>query len=131
MAALREAPSDIPVEVVLRPFKKSKSQQQLGYLFGVVFPAIRQHVLYSVGDSYTDDDIYQWMLDEYAHSRVITINGKPKIVKQSASKMKVNDMSNFIECVIQHAAMHMALPIQPADPHYNDQGREEASKRGG
>ena len=133
--ALKDLAVEEPIEVIIRPHKKSKSDAQLGYLWGVVLPAIRSHLV-ETGDRYTTDDIYGWMVEEYASSKLVTIPAgatyRPtKVVKTSASRMKVGEMSDFIDCIIQHAAEHLHLPIPPADPYHGDEGREEAYERGG
>ena len=119
LAALYEYLRDCPPEPVLcvtvAKYRKDTSAEQRGYLFGVVFKTIADHIEDSIGDHYTTDEIYQWMLDEYGVDRIVTINGKPKVIKLSLSHMKVDQASAFIERVIQHAAMNMDLPIPPAD----------------
>lgn len=104
------------MEVIIREYRKSKTQEQLGYLWGVVLPTIQKHIEDSTGDHYTTDDIYAWMIDEYGQDRVVTINGKPKVVKLTASKMNTAEMSEFIDSVIRHAAAHMGLVVPDAAP---------------
>jgi len=101
--------------ISIKEHVNSKSQEQLGYLWGVVLKTIAEHIEDTTGKHYTTDDIYSWMIDEYGVDRVVTINGKPKVTKQTASKMNTHDMSVFIEKVIQHAAMYMDLVIPEAD----------------
>lgn len=117
--ALIDEIMNLPIEplhrVNISTYRQNKSQEQLGYLWGCVLPAICQHVEDSTGDHYTTDDVYGWMVDEYAEDRVVTINGKPKVVKHTASKMNTKEMHDFIERVIQHAAMNMGLAIPEAE----------------
>jgi hypothetical protein len=107
--------SEITWDVTIAKHVNSKSQEQLGYLWGVVLKTIADHIEDTTGQHYTTDDIYSWMIDEYGADRIVTINGKPKVTKQTASKMNTKEMSVFIEKVIQHAAMYMQLLIPDAD----------------
>lgn len=112
-----QAIQDEPVmQVIIKPYRKSKSEEQLGYLWAGVLPSICKHLAdtgLDQGAHYTPDDIYEWMVDEYAETRVVTIQGKSKIAKLSASKMNTKEMATFIENIIQHAAdkMGFAVPL--------------------
>ena len=102
--AVSEIASQPVMSVTIKPYKKSKSQEQLGYLFGVVLKKIQEHIRDANGDNYTTDDLYEWFIDEYGESRVVTVNGKHKVVKLTASKMNTAEMSDFITRIIQMAA---------------------------
>ena len=108
-------PFDIDYEVIIRRHTKNKSKEQLGYLWGVVLKTIADNIEDTTGKHYTTDDIYSWMIDEYGADRIVTINDKPKVTKQTASKMSTHDMSVFIDKVIKHAAMYMNLVIPEAN----------------
>ena len=97
--------------VTIKPYKKSKIQEQLGYLFGVVLKKIQEHIRDANGDNYTTDDLYEWFIDEYGESRVVTVNGKHKVVKLTASKMNTAEMSDFITRIIQMAAEDLGCVI--------------------
>ena len=112
---IRDLPLEPVMRITVKEYKKDKSLEQLGYLFGVVLPTICQHVEDSEGQHYTTDEAYSWFIDEYGEDRVVIINGKPKVTKRTASKMNTKQMSDFIERVIQHAAMNMGLAIPDAD----------------
>jgi len=99
------------MQVTIKEYKKSKSQEQLGYLFGVVFKKIQAHLQDSAGLHYSVDDIYQWFIHEYGQGHVIEIGGKIKVTTLTVSKMTTLEMSEFITNVIQHAAEHMDCVI--------------------
>ena len=98
-------------EVTLKPYRKNKSQEQLGYLFSTVLPAIQEYVEESTGDYYSVDNIYSFMVDKYAEHSVVTICGEPKVIRVSASKMSIKQMSEFLDKIINHAAVDMGLTI--------------------
>lgn len=101
--------------VVISDYRKNKTQEQLGYLWGVVLPTIRQHIEDSTGEHFTDDDIYGWFIDRFANSKAVTVSGQCRIVKTTASQMSTAEMSDFIERIIQHAAMNMDCVIPEAE----------------
>ena len=100
--------------VTIKPYRKSKTQEQLGYLWAGVLPAIVQHIEDSTGEHYTTDDVYSWMVEQFADDRVVTIGGKPKVLKVSASKMNITEISGFIDRVVTFAAMELDLVIPEA-----------------
>jgi len=112
---------DVVWDITIKPHKNDKSKEQLGYLWGVVLKTIAEHIEDSTGQHYTTDDIYSWMIDEYGTDRIVTINGKPKVTKQTASKMNTHDMSVFIDKVVRHAALYMQLVIPEADKYRSAQ----------
>ena len=103
-AAVSQITGDKLQVVTIKDYVKNKSSAQLGYLWSAVIPAIRQHVEDATGDRYTDQDIYDYYIDELAPHRVVTIGGKPKIVHISASQMTVEDMQQFLTDIINVAA---------------------------
>ena len=115
LAYFRELPLDPIMRVTIKKYRKNKSQEQLGYLWGVVLPTIGQHIEDSNGQHFNDQEIYGWFIDEYANSRPVTINNRCRIVKTTASQMSTAEMSIFIDRIIMHAAEHMQCVIPVAE----------------
>ena len=113
---VRECPLEPPMRFVIKEYRKDKTLEQLGYIWGVVLPTMRKHVLDSTGDHYTDKNIYNAMIDAYAPTQVEKFMGRNVVSKKTLSDMNVKETSEFIECIIQHAAMHMDLVIPEAEP---------------
>jgi len=116
--AVNQLEPDPLMQVTIKPYRKNKSQEQLGYLWAGVLPSICQHLEDTgmAGEAhYTPEDIYDWMISEYAEMRVVELGGKQRVVMRSASKMNTAQMSDFIDKIIQHAAMYMDLVIPPPD----------------
>ena len=109
--------SDPLQEVIIRDYRKDKSAEQLGYLFGVVLKTLSEFIEDSGGEHWTTDELYGWMADEYCDDKVVTVDGKPKVVKVTASKMNTKQMHEFIERIVRHAA-EMGCAIPP--PEYRD-----------
>ena len=102
--AVFDITSDPLMQVVISEYKKSKTHEQLGYLWGVILPTIREHIEGSTGDHYSNQDIYDWFISEYADQSVVTINGRPRVTTVSASRMDTQQMSDFMTKIIQMAA---------------------------
>ncbi len=113
-------------QVEISKFVDSKSARQLGYLFGVIFPTIQKHIEDSCGDHYSTDNLYQWFLDAAAPHAVVEVSGVPKVVRKSASKMNVKEMSEFIDFILRHAATEMDLYIPSPEIGQPDRFRREA-----
>lgn len=101
--------------IVINEYRGTKSQEQLGYLWGGILPTICKHVEETKGEHYTPEDVYGWMVDEYAETMVVTLGCKTKVIKRSLSKMNFKQASEFIERIIQHCAVNMDLVIPEAE----------------
>ena len=112
--AVSQITQDPLTEVIIRLYKKSKSQEQLGYLFGVVLKMIQEHIEDSTGEHYTTDELYGWFIEKYGEAKVVTIGKEHIVTRKTASKMNTKEMHDFIERVIQHAATKMDLVIPDA-----------------
>ena len=116
VVAVQEIQAEPVMQVIIKPYRKSKSAEQLGYLWAGVLPAICKHLQdtgLDKGVNYTPQDIYDWMIDEYSEKHIVSIMGKDKVSNISASKMNTKQMSEFIEKIIQFAAeeLNFAVPL--------------------
>ena len=112
VTAVKSLPLDELTEITIRPYRKSKSQEQLSYLWGIVLPTISKHVEESTGEHYSTDDMYEYFIGKYAETKVAkTPLGVPFTYKVSASKMNTKQMSDFIGSIIQHAASSLNCVI--------------------
>ncbi len=108
---IQELAEDKTWDVVITEHRESKSTAQLGYLWSTVLPTICQHVEDATGDHYTSENVYSWMIDEFAEHTVVTVNGRPKVIRVSASKMSTKQMSAFIDRIIMFAAEELSCVI--------------------
>ena len=115
VVAVQEIQEEPIMEVIIKPYRKSKSQEQLGYLWAGVLPSISRHIEESGGKHFSADDIYDWMLDEYGEKHIVSIKGVDKVAVKSASKMNTKEMSDFIEKIIQFAAVELSFAVPPSE----------------
>ena len=115
VVAVQEIQADPVMQVIIKPYRKNKSAEQLGYLWAGVLPSISKWLEETgkdQGQHMSADDLYDWFIDEYAEKRIITHNGKSKVSVKSASKMNTKEMSEFIERIIQHMGEQgFAVPL--------------------
>ena len=113
--AIRELDPKKPWTVEIKQYRKGKTHSQLGYFWGVVIPAIQKHIEETRGGHYSADRVYEWFLDEYAPKDLTTMGNKQKPTPKHISAMTVQEMSDFIESVLRHAATEMDLYIPEAE----------------
>ena len=116
VVAVQEIQAEPVMQVIIKPYRKSKSAEQLGYLWAGVLPSICKHLQdtgLDKGVNYTPQDIYDWMIDEYSEKHIVSIMGKDKVSNLSASKMNTKEMSEFTDRIIQFAASELdfAVPL--------------------
>ena len=104
---------DFSVEI--KPYRRSKTNEQRAYLFGVVICMIKKH-LEENGDPSNEGDIYDWFIEEYAPRVQVTLKGVTHTKKLTVSQMNVEQMSGFIERIVMHAAEYMDLYIPDPEP---------------
>lgn len=114
-------------EVVIRPFKKSRSLAQ-NRLMWWWYKHIQRHVFDTKGEWYSDEQIHEWFKDEYLPTNVIEIGGKVKSVRKSTAALKVDEMTEYLEHIDHHCVetLNLVLP-HPADLYdYAMRGRKAA-----
>ena len=105
--AVQEIQAEPVIQVIIKPYRKDKSAEQLGYLWAGVLPSISKYLEESgkdKGNHWSADDIYLWMIKRYAKKHVIDLFDEIIVAEKSASHMDTQDMSEFIERIIQHMA---------------------------
>ena len=90
-------------EVEINP-SDSKTQAQLGYLFGVVFPIIGEHT------GCDREETYQVYKQKYL-SYHKEINGKIYKFQKGLSQCKKNEAMEFIDKVLKHGRTELNLVI--------------------
>lgn len=95
-----------PLEITIQPFKKSKSLEQLAYLFGVVYKRIAEHLAECgmTDELYSADVIHEYLAGKLMPTRVAEINGEVITYRWSAKTATVSELSKHIEKCIQWAA---------------------------
>ena len=91
-------------QVVISEYKGSKTQEQLGYYWGAWIPAIQKWLEDGKGVYLPNDQIHEWLIDEYADAVVVTIGPVTKTLKKGLSSMNVKETSEFMERVDRHCS---------------------------
>ena len=90
----------IEYEVIVKPYKKSKTLEQLGYYFAVVVPTV------SAWQGLVKDDADLFLREKCAKPRYLEILGETFVIKASIAKMKVDEMSQYIDDCINFLGSH-------------------------
>lgn len=98
---------DCEIRVVVERRKRAKSKEQLGYLFGVVYPEISFHT----GHSVTELDML--MKHKFLKEKVLW-RGSELIVTGSKSPLTSNELSEFISSVVLEAN-ELGIEVPPPD----------------
>ncbi len=98
---------DCEIRVVVERRKREKSKEQLGYLFGVVYPEISTHT----GHTVTELDLL--MKSKFLKGKVLW-RGTEMVVAGSKAQLTSNELSEFISSVILEAN-ELGIEIPPPD----------------
>lgn len=98
---------DCEIRVIVEKKKKSKTREQLGYLFGVVYPEISIHTGHSV------EELDKVMKAKFLRGKVLWRGGEMRITN-SKSGLSSNEMAEFIQNVILEGA-ELGIEIPPPD----------------
>lgn len=100
--------SDSPLVITLERKKKDRSREQLGYLWGVIYPLISQHT------GHTPEDLHDIFKSKYLRSKKVW-RGGDVVVVGTTTDLSTNEMAEFITNVIIEAG-ELSIEIPPADP---------------
>lgn len=106
---LQQTP-DCPVVVTVERKKRSRSKEQMGYLWAVVYPYIAEHT------GHTPEDLHDIFKAKYLRRKRVWRNGDVVIVG-STSDLSTNEMAEFITNIIVEAN-ELGISVPPPDPAY-------------
>ncbi len=88
-----------PVQLVLKKLARKKSQGQLGYLFGIVYPILAEHLGYR---EYEVDEVHDGVIRQL---RGLKPEPNPLLLRVSLKEMSHEEVSEYIEDVRHWALM--------------------------
>lgn len=102
-------------EVEISLSEGSKTQQQLGYLFGVVLPIVSEHT------GFTKEEALQVFYERFStyHKEH---NGRIYTFQKTLSGMTVSEASELIDKIVNYARMDMGLIIPEPDKEFIYEG---------
>lgn len=90
------------MQVEIKEYKEDRSAEQNAYLWGVVYPTIRNFVLESTGENHTCEAIHEWCKDEFINAEPKKVMGKLILIKSTKGGKK--KFSEYLERVFHHFA---------------------------
>ena len=117
-AAISDAPTDEPIEIIMRPYRKSKSDEQRGYIWGVIYPCIRQFIEDSGRGSFTNDALHEYMTKRFGIPTLTDFMGEKTEGFKSLGDFNVKEASEYIEHVLQYSAVTWGCYVPEADKNW-------------
>jgi hypothetical protein len=96
------------VRVVVERETGSKTNRQLGYLFGVVYPEIAAHT------GHTVDELDAIFKAKHLHAKVMWRGGEVTTIRSKAD-LTSEEMGEYITAIILEAA-ELGIEVPPPDP---------------
>ena len=84
----------------IKPYRKSKTLEQLGYYFSSVVPTAMEW------QGLIKDDADMWLRKKMVKPRHIEIMGETFEIRPSIAKMKIKEMSSYIDDCINFLGSH-------------------------
>lgn len=104
-----------PVDVTVIFGKVPRSLAQNRYLWGVVYPTIRQHLRELTGDDFTSDEIHAYNMTKIQgiKTEVKVIAGEEYIYlrDKKSSEMSIEEFTTMVDNIIQYSAEKWQLEI--------------------
>lgn len=110
-------PQDRPWEVIVKQFRKKRSEDQNAALWGIPYKIISEHT------GYEKEWLHEYYLCKFFGSKVETVfEAKKKVPNRRSSGLKTNEFCDFYAFIQRHAATELGLYIPDPDPRLKTYG---------
>jgi hypothetical protein len=121
-AFLGQLPIDRPWELLVQPFRRSRSSQQNRALWGLAYKMISEATGYEL------EELHDYYLGTHFGWTVKTVFGqKKRVPNKRSSKLSTVEFAEFFDFIQRHAAQHLGLFIPDPDPNWFPQQDREAA----
>lgn len=114
--AVKNCPAGYQME--LKPYRESKTLEQLGYTFGAIYPAILKYIEESTGAVFTKEEIHDYLKKKALGPVYKDIGGELVEVVPKLSDKDSGAWSMYIERLEKYAYDRWGLIIPP--PYYRE-----------
>ena len=104
------AAQEMPLEVTHRPYKSKRSLDQ-NALYWKWLSVIKNHIYESTGDTFTEDDLHDYYREQFLPVIRKTINKTDIKRLTSTTKLKVADMSEYMQKIDERCITKMGLML--------------------
>jgi len=101
---------DCPITLIVERKAKDRSKEQLGYLWGVVYPCISEYT------GYSPEDLHELFKAKFLKNKMVW-RGSDIFTVKSTQQLKSGEMAEFITNVIVEAA-DLGIEVPPPDKAY-------------
>lgn len=110
VAGMLQQFDDCNLSITFEKRRKHRSKEQMGYLWGVVYPEISEHT------GHTPEELHEIYKAQFLRKKV-NWRGAQMTVLTSTGQLTSNEMAEFITNVILDAG-EMGISVPPPDPEY-------------
>lgn len=103
------------LEVIIRKYRKPKSLEQGGYLWGAIYPTIAQHICDTVGEIVSLETLHEDMKERFLvpFIRQGTDGSSREDRIYTTKGMTTEQMATFIDNVLAYAAEYLGCYVPP------------------
>ena len=121
--AVAQIASEPVMSVTIQPHKTGRSVAQ-NRLLWMWYGEIRNHLAETTGEQYQNEDLHEFFKDKFLDRRPVTINGDPRVVHGSTSRLNTSDMSEYLNRLDIYCADDLNLQLtHPADLWHESMGK--------
>ncbi len=100
-------------EVIVKPFRQTRSGAQNRALFGLAYKILADHT------GHEPEELHEYYLGTHFGWKVKTIFGqKKRVPAKRSSKLSTVEFADFFAFIQRHAAMELAVYIPDPDPNW-------------
>lgn len=105
--AVRVDPQE-PIEVVFRKRAAKRTDPQRA-LFWIWMRAIREHLMNSTGQLWSEQELHDWFCDKFLPSKVIEVKGEARRYVRGTSDLSKAEMRGFLDQIDMFCASELDL----------------------
>lgn len=104
---LKADPQD-PVEIVIRKKQRKRTDPQRA-LFWIWMRAIREHLIESTGELYSEQELHDWFCDKFLGTKEVNVLGEARRRAIGTSDLSKDEMREFLDRIDMHCASELDL----------------------
>lgn len=99
-----------------RRAREQRSLQQNSYLWGVVYPDVRDGMIEAWGETLSTDEVHEFLKDKFLAKPVINRATGEAMGKTTPSTTKLNtkECAEYIDQITKFAAEYLGVQVRPA-----------------
>jgi hypothetical protein len=104
MAAVAELRTAEPMEVTVKPYRKSRSLEQNNLLWQI-------YTIVAAETGHSPEDIHDWCRQQFLPAKFVEIDGQAHEVRRSTASLKVDEMTEYLNRVMAWATVDLGVAL--------------------